>query len=304
MKLLCLPQVSLRRATVALLAVGAGAAAHTSWADGLTDIAQRGVVRVGYVERIPFSYAPYKGAVDGYSVEICQKIIDALREETRQPALAVEFVELAPNALQTSLSTGRIDMECSATTTSEANRLGLAYAVPVYFASSQLLVPAASPVKRLSDLTGKTIAVVAGGPHEGLLQGQNGKYKIKPVATMAAAFASARAGQVDAILGHDVALQVQLKLDPTAAKWQVLEQPITIDTMSIVMRANEPRLKKVADAQIRRLMAEGEILDLHKKWFMSPLLSLTTPLNLRMSTLMRAHIRSPSEYVPTIKFID
>lgn len=304
MKLLCLQRVSLRRVAMSLLAAVAGVTGCPSWADGLTDIAQRGVVRLGYVERIPFSYAPYKGAVDGYSIEICQKIVEALREETHQPGLAVEFVELAPNTLQSSLSTGRIDMECSATTTSEANRLGLAVAVPVYFASSQLLVPAASHIKRLSDLTGKTIAVVAGGPHEALLQGQNGKYKIKPVPTMAAAVDIARAGQVEAILGHDVALQVQLKLDSAGTKWQVLEQPITIDTLGIVVRANEPRLKKIADRLIRRMMAEGEILDLHKKWFMSPLLSLTTPLNLRMSNLMRAHIRSPSEYVPTIKFID
>jgi glutamate/aspartate transport system substrate-binding protein len=268
-------------------------------ADTLDDMVRSGTVRLGYEEQIPFSYAPYKGAVDGYTVEICQKVMASLRDELQYPTLKVVFVEITNGNLQGSLNTGRIDLACSATTSAQASRLGLSSSLPVYFASTQLMIPGAETIRNLSDQAGKRIAVVGGSPQEQLLQSQNNRYKIVSVPDMGAAFASAKSGRVDAVLAHDVGLQVQQKLDASPLKWQIQNKTVTVDAISIVMRANEPRLKKITDAVIRRMMLSDDILELHKKWFMSPLLVLSTPLNLRMSPLMRAHIRSPSEYVPT-----
>lgn len=77
----------------------------------LETIARTGVIRLGYADRnIPFSYLGTGPEPIGYSIELCLKVVDSIREKLDLPGLKVDFVKRTPSNRITLLNDGTIDM--------------------------------------------------------------------------------------------------------------------------------------------------------------------------------------------------
>ena len=63
----------------------------------LKRIQDRGVINMGHREAsVPFSYIGDDGKPQGYSVDLCHKIIDRIKEVTGKSDLEVKYVRLPP----------------------------------------------------------------------------------------------------------------------------------------------------------------------------------------------------------------
>jgi glutamate/aspartate transport system substrate-binding protein len=80
-------------------------------------IAQTKTITIGHRDAsVPVSYLGPDGKVQGYSIDICLKIVDAAKEELKLDKLEVKFVPLTPQTRIPLLTAGTVDMICETST--------------------------------------------------------------------------------------------------------------------------------------------------------------------------------------------
>src|SRR5947207_14559435 len=100
-------------ATAALAATLPAAAQEAT----LKKIKDSGSITIGHRDAsIPFSYYDDKQQVVGYAVELCHRIVEAVKTELRMPKLETKY-QLVTSANRIPLmANGTIDLECGSTT--------------------------------------------------------------------------------------------------------------------------------------------------------------------------------------------
>src|SRR5262249_47378299 len=99
------------------LAALAGSAAGQEMRPTLDKIKETGAIQLGYRETSrPFSFRGSDGRPAGFSVDLCTKIADAIRELLKFPELKVAWVPVTPADRIPKLVKGTIDLECGSTT--------------------------------------------------------------------------------------------------------------------------------------------------------------------------------------------
>jgi glutamate/aspartate transport system substrate-binding protein len=113
----------------------------------------------------------------------------------------------------------------------------------------------------------------------------------------AEAFAALQKGDAQAYL-HDGMVLASLRAaasDP--AQWAVVGEMTTVEPLSIMLRKDDPEFKRIVDVTLSRVMIDGEIRSIWRRWFESPIPPNNVNLNVPMNALMRDQIRFPTDKV-------
>src|SRR6188508_930417 len=151
MKILC---------ALAAFAVAGTAAAQEGT---LKKIKDSGAITIGHRDAsVPFSYYDDKQQPIGYSMDLCMKIVDAVKAELKMPALKVNY-QLVTSANRIPLmANGTIDLECGSTTNNVARQEQVWFTMAHFVTANRWVYKKASNVGKLADLKGKTIVSTAG----------------------------------------------------------------------------------------------------------------------------------------------
>ncbi len=83
----------------------------------LKKVKETGVINIGYRDSsIPFSYLDDNQKPIGFAIDICRRIVDAVKDELKLDKLAVEFNPVTSSTRIPLLANGTIDLECGSTT--------------------------------------------------------------------------------------------------------------------------------------------------------------------------------------------
>ena len=105
--------------TIALLLSAAliAPAAAQDLTGTLKKVKETGAFTVGFRESsIPFSYLDDKQQPIGYAMDLCLKVVDAVKAELKLPNLKVNLQPVTSSNRIPLLQNGTIDMECGSTT--------------------------------------------------------------------------------------------------------------------------------------------------------------------------------------------
>src|SRR5213592_2608256 len=95
----------------------AGHASAQNKIDTLKRIRETGTILIGVREAsVPFSFIDAQKQPQGYSVDLCLKVADAIKTELRLPRLDVKFVPVSSANRIPALLENKIDLECGSTT--------------------------------------------------------------------------------------------------------------------------------------------------------------------------------------------
>jgi glutamate/aspartate transport system substrate-binding protein len=81
------------------------------------------------------------------------------------------------------------------------------------------------------------------------------------------------------------------------AQWAVVGEMTTVEPLSIMLRKDDPEFKRIVDVTLSRVMIDGEIRSIWRRWFESPIPPNNVNLNVPMNALMRDQIRFPTDKV-------
>ena len=265
----------------------------------LDRIKQTGVVNLGFRENsLPFSYKnAEQGDPLGYSIDVCNALVDALKAETGKP-LTVKYVPVTGESRFPYVVDGKIDLECGNSTNTKARREKVAFSMPLYFSSAKLLVREGSGITKFSDLAGKTLAVENGSTGQQIAESR--KAAMNTMKVVIAPFSNAGVVAVetktaDAFMTDDIllyAFKAQSK-----EKLEVAGAVMSIEPLAISFSKDDKELATIVDREFTKLTQSGQLRKLYKKWFQSTLPQRSYNLNVVPNQLTSEVLIRPSSYV-------
>ena len=268
----------------------------------LDKIAQTGTINIGFDLTWPFAYFDNKNKAIGYTVEICEKIADAVRRELKRPDIVIKYKTLKTSDRLPAVISGDIDLECGSTTNNANRRKEVAFAIPTFIAEVRMLVHKDSSVKSIMDLAGKRVVVNKGSTSEDIVNDLNKRISLRATPayapTIPESFAMFASGKADAFILDDILLYGQRSTAKNPGDMVITKNPLSLEVIAIMMRKNDPELKKLVDTELVRIIMDGEINTIYKKWFQSPIPPNNMSLNYPMSRMLRESFKAPTDWAP------
>ena len=294
-------QTHLFHAAGILLAVAFSLPAQA--ASTLEKIAKSGTIVLGYRDAAsPFAYVDDSKRPIGYSLDLCLKITEAIKRELKRPDLNVKYVPVTPANRIALLVDDSIDLECGSTTSTAERRKQVASTIPTFVAATRLLVRENSGIKSVYDLTGKTVVTTKGTSSEKLFNDLNKNQTLRATLLLGKdhdeSFALFENGKAEAFIMDDVLLATLRAAAKDPAKYVISRDALTIEPLSIMLRKDDPAFKKLVDGELFRLITQGEINPIYRKWFESPIPPKQINLKMPMSYLLRDSFKSPTDWLP------
>lgn len=294
----------MKRITSMLVALIAGVAftgAATAQDGGtLKKIRDTGVVKIGHRDAsIPFSYLDDKQQPIGYGVDICLKIVDAIKANLKMPNLKVEFVPVTSQTRIPILTGGNIDVECGSTTNSIERQKQVSFAPTYFVTGTKIVVKKSSGIKGYDDLKGKTVVFTTGTTNERAMKAYNDEKKLGinfiPSKDHAESFLAVETGRAVAFPMDDILLYSLVASAKTPGDYVVIGDFLSDDPYAIMMRKDDAEFKKLVDATVANLYKSGEINKIYTKWFQSKIPPKGINLNFPMSDGLKAAIKNPND---------
>src|SRR5246500_1551408 len=125
-----------------LMATAAMAQTSEGLSPTLARIKNAQVVHLGYGESSPpFSFLDQAGRPIGYSLELCEAIVDEIGVEVDDPDLRIEYVKVTSDDRIAAVVQGKIDLECGSTTANAERARQVAFSPLIFVAGTKLMVP-------------------------------------------------------------------------------------------------------------------------------------------------------------------
>lgn len=272
------------------------AAAHPDQLGGtLKTIKASGVVRIGHrLSSPPFSYLDARGQPIGYSIDLCQALVEDIADELGLAELRVEFHPVTPENRFAKVSSGEIDIECGSTTDNLERRKQVAFSPTIFIAGTKLLVRKDGPVRSVLDLKGRPVAVTRGTTNAEAMKRLSERRGLALTLLASAdhqeSFALLAAGKADAFANDDVLLFAQIAESHGDALYRVVGDFLSYEPYGLMFRAGDPAFASTLERGFRRLAASREIVWIYEKWFLKRLpsgLRLGLPMSPQLEELFR-----------------
>lgn len=284
--------------TVGLAVVSACATGQESRT--LNRIRETGVVTIGYrVASRPFSYLDAKRRPIGYSIEICDRIVEVIRQRLMQPDLEIRRVPVMPATRLPMLANGTVDLECGVTTNTIERQKMAAFSVTIFVAESRLLSRASDNIRSLDDLAGRSVATTLSTTSMQFLVSANRSrrlnMRIHAGTDDTDAFQMVRSGSVVAFALDDALLHGMVAAAPDGDNYRISEEALTVEPYAIGMNRDDSMFKQLVDEVIISLYRQGSIDEIYKRWFESPIPGISAGLKMPMSEALRRVITRPTD---------
>jgi glutamate/aspartate transport system substrate-binding protein len=295
--------MKLSRRIVVLFLLSSGlvfhAAGHAQESDTLKKIAERNELVVGYRESsIPFSYLDDNQKPIGYSIDICLRIVDAVKAESKLPSLRTAYTPVTAATRIPLLANGTIDLECGSTSNTVDRQTQVSFAPTTFVTTPRFVSRKGGGFKTYADLRGKTIVTTSGtttiklvneiNAHEGM------NWNILPAADHADAFMMVESGRAAAFFMDDILLYSLVARSKSPGDYIISTDALSVEPYGIVLRKDDPAFQKVVARAVTGLFQSGEINRIYDKWFTKPIPPKGLTLGLPMSVQLVRAVAQPT----------
>src|SRR5436190_3348837 len=256
------------------------ALAQTAGNEGLSptlaNIKKTHVVRLGYRESSPpFSFLDHSNRPIGYSLELCEAIVEEIGVEVDDANLKIEYVKVTSDDRIQAVLDKKIDLECGSTTANAERAKQVAFSPLMFVAGTKLMVPKASPISGITDMKGKTVMVTKGTTNEQAMHNADKKYSlglnIVTSPDHEQSYQMLVDGKADAFATDDILLYGLIARHKAQAQFKVVGDYLSYDPYGIMFRKGEPQLKAVVERTFRKLGSGRDLIPLYNKWFVARL---------------------------------
>jgi glutamate/aspartate transport system substrate-binding protein len=256
--------------------------AATPKIDTLKRIRDTGVITLGVRETsVPFSYLDAQKQPQGYSVDLCLRVAEAVKAELKLPRLEVKYVPVSSANRIPALIEGKIDLECGSTTNTLDRQKQVAFAYTTFVAGIKMLAKTSSNINSIEDLRGKNVVVTVGTTSEKIIKAMNEErvLKINVIESKdhGESFKAVDEGRAVAFPMDDVLLYGLISKSKKPDDFAVVGKYLSVEPYAIMMRRDEPQFEKIVNRALIDLFQSGEIRRIYAKWFNTK--DLTVPLN-------------------------
>jgi len=280
---------------------GPAAAQDAGLSPTLSTIKRTHTVRLGYREASPpFSFLDQANRPIGYSLELCEAIVEEIGTEVDDANLKIDYVKVTSETRIPAVVDNKIDLECGSTTANAERARRVAFSPLIFVAGTKLMVPKAAAVTGITDLKGKTIVVTKGTTNEQAIAAADKKYALGLTIVAAddheQSYQMLADGKAQAFATDDILLYGLIARHKAQDKFKVVGDYLSYDPYGIMFRKGEPQLTAVVERTFRKLATNHDLVPLYQKWFMARLPTgerLGVPISLQLEEAFKALDDSP-----------
>jgi glutamate/aspartate transport system substrate-binding protein len=282
-------------------ALGASQAGAEELTGTLKNIKETGAITLGYRDSsIPFSYLDDNQKPVGFAMDICYKIVDAVKKELKLDKLEVKLNPVTSATRIPLMANGTIDLECGSTTNNAERQKQVSFTNTHFLTASRYVFKKSSGLKSIDDLKGKTVVSTAGTTNIKQLTEANVSRSlgatIVPAKDHAEAFLMVETDRAVAFVMDDILLASLVAGSKSPSDYVISTDAFsTPEPYGIMLRKDDAPFKKVVDAATSAIYTSGEGQKLYDKWFMAKIPPKELNLNTPISPELKAEFAKPSD---------
>jgi glutamate/aspartate transport system substrate-binding protein len=289
---------TLAAALVLALAVGPATAAELTGT--LKKIKETGAITIGHRESsIPFAYLDEHQKPVGYALDLCMKVVEAVKAELEMPKLEVKMQPVTSANRIPLMQNGTIDLECGSTTNSLQRQEQVAFGPTYFVVNITAAVKRDSGIRSLADLNGKTIATSSGTTSVPLLKQyeRTARVDVKEIygRDHAESFLLLANDRAAAFVMDDILLAGQIANARSPHDYVILPESLRSEPYAMMLRKDDPQFKALVDRAVAAVMTSGEIRKIYAKWFTSPIPPRGVNLNFPPTPAIEGAFAEPND---------
>ena len=283
-------------ACTAALFASFGAAAQEGTLKKIKDSA---TITIGHRDAsLPLSYYDDKQQPIGYAMDLCMKIVDAVKAELKLPKLDVKY-QLVTSANRIPLmANGTIDLECGSTTNNIPRQEQVWFTITHFVTANRWASKKTSNLKTLADLKGKTIVSTAGSTNikqiTEINAAQNLGMNIISANGHPEAFQMVETGRAVAFVMDDIILAGLAAQSRSPGDYEISSVALSVEPYGIMLRKDDKAFKAVADKAMTDIYKSGQINAIYSKWFEKPVPPKGVNMNLPMTAAFKKVVANPT----------
>ena len=233
----------------------------------LKKIQKKGYIVVGLDNTFaPMGFVSDKGEIVGFD-------IDLAKEVAKRMGVEAKFKPCDWDGIIFELKSKKIDMVWSGMTITESRKKQITFSKPYFSGEQTIITRSGSDIKKISDLSGKTIGIQMGSSSNVALE-KNPVYSdvknVRKYGSNVEVLLDLEAGRTDAIIidsmvGRYYVAKKEKKENKNI--FTVVNDPLAVEDMGIGMRKEDTTLIAEIDRTIDGMKADGTYNDIYEEWF-------------------------------------
>jgi glutamate/aspartate transport system substrate-binding protein len=267
----------------------------------LKNVKDTGAITLGFRDSsIPFSYLDDNQKPVGFAMDICFKVVDAVKKELKLDKLEVKLNPVTSATRIPLMANGTIDLECGSTTNNAERQKQVSFTNTHFLTASRYVSKKSSNIKSIDDLKGKTVVSTAGTTNIKQLTEANVArslgVNIIPAKDHAEAFLMMETDRAVAFVMDDILLASLVAGSKSPADYVISKDAFSKpEPYAIMLRRDDPAFKKVVDAATAALYTSGEAEKIYNKWFTEKVPPKGLNLNTPISAELKAEFAKPTD---------
>jgi glutamate/aspartate transport system substrate-binding protein len=287
------------RIALALIASASIALPAAAQEGTLKKIKDSGSITIGHRDAsLPLSYYDDKQKPIGFAMDLCHRIVDALKAELKMPKIEVKY-QLVTSANRIPLmANGTIDLECGSTTNNLERQQQVWFTMTHFVTANKFVAKRSAKLQKLTDLKGKTVVSTAGTTNIKQLTALNTEKNLGINIVSAnghpEAFQMVESGRAAAFVMDDILLFGLVANSKNPKQFAISQEALSVEPYGIMLRKDDVEFKKVVDAAMTKLYKSGEAAKIYTKWFQKPIPPRNINLNVPMSAQLKKVFANPT----------
>jgi glutamate/aspartate transport system substrate-binding protein len=267
----------------------------------LKAIKESGAITIGYRDSsVPFSYLDDNQKPVGYAMDICYKVVEAVKKELKLDKLEVKLNPVTSATRIPLMANGTIDLECGSTTNNAERQKQVTFTNTHFLTASRFISKKSSKINSIDDLKGKTVVSTAGTTNIKQLTeanvSRNLGITIIPAKDHAEAFLMVETDRAVAFVMDDILLASLAAGSKDPGAYAISKDAFSKpEPYGIMLRKDDPAFKKVVDAATAALYQSPEGAKIYDKWFMQKIPPKGLTLNVPMGPELTKAFAKPSD---------
>ena len=282
-------------------ALCAGQAQAEELTGTLKNVKETGAITIGFRDTsIPFSYFDDNQKPIGFAMDICYKIVEAVKKELKLDKLEVKLNPVTSATRIPLMANGTVDLECGSTTNNVDRQKQVAFTNTHYLTASRYLTKKASKINSIDDLKGKSVVSTSGTTNIRQLTEANAarglNITIIPAKDNVEAFLMVETDRASAFVMDDILLAALIAGSKAPDDYVISKDAFSKpEPYGIMLRKDDPAFKKVVDAATAALYTSGEAEKLYNKWFTQKIPPKNLNLNVPIGPELKNEFAKPSD---------
>jgi glutamate/aspartate transport system substrate-binding protein len=266
----------------------------------LAKIKETGEIRLGHRDvSVPFSYLDDNQKPIGFAMDLCERIVDAVKSELKLPSIQIKLQPIQLSTQIPLIQNGTIDIVCGPATNTLERQKVVAFSNTIFVSSIRAVVKKDAPIKTFQDLSGKPVSLTSGSTSIALLtaRGQEKNFETMNVLSSdhAGSFLALTTGRSEAFVMDDILLAGLIANSPNPDNWRIIDDSLRTEPYGLILRKDDPEFKTLIDKTLVALMKSNKFGELYAKWFMKPIPPRNVNLNFPMTAPLKDAVANPTD---------